>query len=177
MAITDLTANHIGGSGENAGYEPQRANNSILQVLGLDGDEKNILQLSLQSFPIPKANVGVIELNYLNEKRKFAGIASFDDLSVIFVDYVDKDTCAILQRWFADVYSSTTGQVGMAKDYKKDGKVIQYSPDGSIEREYDIFGMWISAIDPGDADMSSEDVLRVTCTITIDKATPKFLGE
>jgi hypothetical protein len=175
MAISDLTANHIGGTGENAGYEPQRANNCVLQILGLDGDSKTILQLSLASFPIPKANVGVIEVNYLNEKRKFAGIASFDDLSVVFVDYVDKETAAILQRWFADTYNADTGQVGMAKDYKKEGKVIQYSPDGQIEREYDIQGMWISAIDPGDADMASEDVLRVTCTFTIDKAIPRFI--
>ena len=117
----------------------------------------------------------MIEVNYLNEKRKFAGIASFDDLSVIFVDYVDKETAAILQRWFAQTYNADTGQVGMAKDYKKEGKVIQYSPDGQIEREYDIQGMWISAIDPGDADMASEDVLRVTCTFTIDKAIPRFI--
>jgi hypothetical protein len=175
MAITDLTANHIGGTGENAGYEPQRANNNILQVLGLDGDSKTILQLSLSSFPIPKANVGVIEVNYLNEKRKFAGIATFDDLSVVFTDFVDKETCAILQRWFAETYNAETGQVGLAKEYKKTGKVIQYSPDGAIEREYDVQGMWISAIDPGDSDMTSEDVLRVTCTITIDKAIPKFI--
>jgi hypothetical protein len=174
MPLNDLTANHIGGTGANAGYEPQRANNNILQILGLEGDAKSILQLSLASFPIPKVNVGVIEVNYLNEKRKFAGIASFDDLSVVFTDYVDKDTAKILHQWFAKTYDADTGKVGLAKDYKKDGKVIQYSPDGQLEREYDVQGMWISALDPGDADMSSEDILRVTCTITIDKAVPTF---
>ncbi len=172
MPLTSMTAAHLGQA--KGGFEPQRANNNLLYIEGLTTEEREILRMSLQSFPIPKVNIGVIEMNHLNEKKKFPGIPTWDDLSVVFNDFVDTATAATLWRWFRTVYDPKTGKLGLARVYKKTGRVVQLAPDGSTERAYGLEGVWISALDPGDSDMSSEDVLRITCTIVIDKATPEF---
>ncbi len=98
MAI-QLVADHVGSSG----WEPQRVNNAVLHFSDLPGDEELVLALS--SFPLPKKTHGIIEVGYVNEKRKFAGVPTFDDLSVIYKDYVDKNTANILLRWDRLVYN------------------------------------------------------------------------
>lgn len=170
----DLTASHIGQS--SGGFEPQRANNCLLYIEGLSTEDREVLRLSLASFPIPKVSLGVIELNYINEKKKFPGIPTWDDLSVVFNDYVDRETSAALWRWFRETYDPVTGKLGLARRFKKTGRVVQFAPDGSTEREYDLEGLWISNLDPGESDFASEDVLKLTVTLTIDKAIPRFDG-
>lgn len=168
MPIDTLTADHIGQVG--GGFEPQRGNNALLYIVGLSGNENDLLSLSLTSFPVPKSNVGTIEVRYLNQIRKFAGTPTYDELSVVFNDYVDQNTKTVLANWFYLVHNPLNGKTAFASQYKKNGRVVLFAPDGTHEREWEMQGMWISAFDPGDIDMEGEDRLRITCTITIDKA-------
>jgi len=165
MAI-QLMADHVG----KANWEPQRVNNALLHVADLDGDDD--LVLSLLSFPLPKRTVGTIEIGYVNEKRKFAGLPTFDDLSVVYKDYVDRNLLNILWKWAMLVYNPKTGAIGLATQYKKNGWVEMFAPNGQFIRRYDIIGLWPSAMDPGDIDLMGEDSLNVTVTFTIDKAYP-----
>ena len=105
----------------------------------------------------------------MNEKRKFAGIPTYDDLAVVFNDYIDVDLAQILWDWSYQVHDPRTGKTGIASTYKRDGWVSLYGPDGEIERQYDIKGVWPSSIDPGEADLAGEDIVRITMTLTIDK--------
>jgi len=156
--------------------EPQRTNNALLFIDGLPGGlgADKQLTLSLVSFPIPKFTVAPIEVPFLNEKRKFAGNPVYDDLSVVYKDWVDKDTHKILNAWRYLVHNPETGQTGRARDYKKSGHVSLYSPDGEIERQYALIGVWPSAMDPGEIDMGGEDTVNITMTLTIDKAIPSL---
>lgn len=168
MPLNTLNADHIGQVG--GGFEPQRANNGLLYIVGLAGNENDLLSLSLTSFPIPKSNVGIIEVRYLNQIRKFAGTPTFDDLSVVFNDYVDQNTAKVIADWFYLSHNPVTGKTAFASQYKKNGRAVLYAPDGTADREWECQGMWISTFDPGDVDMEGEDRIRITCTITIDKA-------
>ena len=182
MPLTNMTADHIGANG---GHEPQRQNNGLLFItpptfireglgrVALDSEE---IRLSIQSFPIPKRTMGVVELGYLNEKRKFAGIPTYDDLSLIFHDYVDVNIAEILWAWSYAVHDPRTGQTGLASQYKASGWFALYSPEGSIERRYDVIGIWPSSIDPGEVDHEGEDTVRITMTLSIDKVIPDFGG-
>ena len=78
MPLETLTADHIGQVG--GGFEPQRANNALLYIVGLAGNENDVLSLSLSSFPVPKSNLGIIEVRYLNQIRKFAGTPEYQAL-------------------------------------------------------------------------------------------------
>jgi len=181
MALENLFANHIGARGGN--HEPQRQNNALLYITGLNsavqgggqgsGGQDDVLLLSLRTFPVPKRQVGIVEIGYLNEKRKFAGNPTYDDLSVVYQDYVDRQVHSVLWKWNYLVHNPENGQTGLARDYKMAGWVSLFSPEGTIERRLDLVGIWPNSYDPGDIDMDGEDALRVTMGLVIDKVIPR----
>lgn len=169
MPIDTLTANHIGAVG--GGYEIQRQNNALLYVVGLDGNSNDVLTLSLQSFPLPKVSSGIIEVPFVNEKRKFAGAITYDDLTIVFNDYVDRPTAEVLFRWRYSVQNPDTGAVGYKRDYAKEGRMVKFGPDGTADdREWELRGIWPSTMDAGEVDFAGEDAVKINMTLTIDTA-------
>lgn len=168
-----MTGDHIG----NDGYEPQRSNNGLIWLtptqamqqagVNLARDE---IRLSTQGFPLPKATLGVIEFGYMNEKRKFPGVPTYDDMALVFKDYVDTDTARILRSWFELVHNPQTGRTAFKSQYACDGWCAMYAPDGSTERRYIIRKVWPSAFDPGDIDHDGEDIVRINLTLNVEKA-------
>ena len=166
----EMNANRIANA--NGSFEPQRTNNAILTIDQIQ--DSDILQLALNTFPIPKQSNEIVEIGYMNETRKVAGKAIYEDLTVLYQDYVDKQIASILWNWRYQVYNPITGKIGLAKDYKKSGKVKLVDPSGDNPRDYKIVGMWISNMNPGEIDHTASDTVKIECTITIDKAYPLF---
>jgi hypothetical protein len=174
LPLTDLTADALNA------HEPQRQNNMIFHVIGLagvGGDDDPVddeLVLALESFPAPKMNTGVIEMRRFGEARKYAGNTNYDDMSVVYKDLVSAQTKNILWSWRLLVKNPTTGVVGTAytgaaTGYKRNGYVCMFGPGGALVDQWDCFGIWPSTFDPGDADMTGEDFVRINVTFTIDK--------
>jgi hypothetical protein len=170
MPITSVSTKSLGQAGL-TDYEPQRVNNCLL-VFNLGGSDDDTLELALSTFPLPKTSNGIIEQGHVNEKRKFAGNPIFEDLPVVYKDMVDVDIARILQKWRYTVYNPETGQVGLARDYKKRGTATLFAPNGGFVRTWTLIGAWPSSFDAGDADLSGEDTVNISVTITIDKAIP-----
>lgn len=177
MPLDFMNANHIGGQG--GGFEPMRTNHMQLIITGLDGQNSSrddVLTLSVASFPLPKRSVGVIEIGYLNETRKFAGRPSYSALPLVFHDYVDKDVASILQRWHALCSDHVTGKGQLAAVYKKTAYIKQFGPDGQTERQWRLEGCWLSECDPGDCDQDGDGDVRISVTMEMDKFYPEFAG-
>jgi hypothetical protein len=172
MPIRDMSAGHLVSQG--GSFEPQRQNNALLRIQGLmtGNSGEDIVTLSLESFPIPKTAIEAMELDFLNEKRKFAGKVNVEDLSVVVKDFVDISTMQVLYDWFLQTYDPFTGQIGLAKYYKKRGTVTMYGPNGAFDREFNCVGLWINNFDPGDIDMTSGDKKVINLTLSIDKVLP-----
>lgn len=164
------------------GFEPQRTNNGMLVIVGLGNGgaggaggaggsgSDDLLRLSIDTFPLPKQQNGSIELDYLNEKRKVAGKVTIDDMDIVYKDWVDKETAKILWEWRVSVYDPLTGKVGLARDYKKKGLITIFAPNGTLQREWEVYGMWPMNMDPGDYDMAGEENVKITMSIAVDKA-------
>ena len=167
MPLNALHANHLGAT--DGGFELQRSNNAMLFIVGLEGNGRDILSLSLASFPLPKESSNAVEVNFLNEKRKFAGAVTYEDLSIIFNDYVDQETAKILYQWRYLVKDPVTGKVGNKRDYAKEGRIVKYGPDGGSDREYTLMGVWPMTLDGGDIDFSGDDAVKINMTLCIDK--------
>lgn len=168
MPIDTLNADHLGQVG--GGFEPQRANNALLYIAGLTGNENDVVTLSLTSFSLPKSNINPIEVMYLNQTRKFAGRVTFEELNVVCNDFVDGNTAKVLADWNYLSHNPVSGKTSFAATYKKNGRAVLYDPSGGSDREWECQGMWITAFDPGDVDFEGDDRLRITMTIAIDKA-------
>jgi len=163
-----MNGDHI--AQQEGSYEPQRQSNILLFV---QPDESDLMTLSLQSFPIPTFESSILTTEYLNEQRKFAGRATYSDMEVVFKDFVDNAVAQLLWKWRYKVADPETGKIGLARNYKKKGFIWMYSPEGSIVRKYDLFGIWPASINHGEADMSGDDSQKITVNFAIDRVVPR----
>ncbi len=169
MAVDDMSAGHI--AAQSGFFEPQRQNNALLRIFGL-GEGEDILAISIESFPLPKTTITASEAMYMNETVKFAGRVTFEDLSVVYKDFVDMPTLKILSDWYLTTYNPWNGRIGLARNYKKTAEAVMYGPQGGFERKFKLQGLWINSFDPGDQDMTGEGTKLINIGLSIDKAFP-----
>ena len=67
-------------------------------------------------------------------------------------------------------YNVRTEKVGLAKDYKKDCYLLEYSPDYQLVRKWIMHGCWVSSISEDDYNSDSNDKHMISATIEYDRA-------
>jgi hypothetical protein len=168
-------------------YEVQRTNNFEFVVTDLDsilragatGDEKNaylkngqeVLRVSVSSAFVPHFTQSVINIKRGNNDMKFAGVPTFNAGQLKFRDYIGAETKAYLMAWQNLSYDVNTERVGSldVTNYKKDCRLIEYTPDYRKVREWILKGCWISEISESPYDHDSNNAGAITVTIQYDK--------
>lgn len=130
------------------------------------------IELALDSASLPTQMVEEIELNYLNERRYVAGRAVFEPIPLVVKDMVDVGVATACKTWFEQVHNQGTHKIGLARDYKKIADLILLSPEGSIERTWRLHGCWPTAINYGQLDMNSNDIVKIELNLRFDRAEP-----
>ena len=133
-------------------------------------DAQNQLILTLKSCSTPKVSQGVVNINRGNSVIKFAGKPSFADMTFEAYDYIGSNVKDALLAWQNQSYNTAYDYVGSAKSYKKHAQLQQLTPNGTLVRYWDIEGMWLSEVTPGDYDFGTDDAQTVSCTAPIDWA-------
>lgn len=128
------------------------------------------IELALDSSALPTEMVEEIELNFLHERRYVAGRAAFESIPLVVKDMVDRGVATACKTWFRQVHNSDTGKVGLAKDYKKAADLILFAPDGTLERTWRLHGCWPTAINYGELDMNSNEIVRIQMNLRFDRA-------
>lgn len=130
-------------------FEVQRTNHFevVLDLGRLNlsvGGEKAAehLRLSTKSFTNPKVSSEAIELRHGNDIVKVAKSPSFDNLTLTVHDTIGLDQLYVIQSWFEKVFDRKTKLMGRVSDYKTDGILYMYSPDGTIVRKWVLQGVW-----------------------------------
>lgn len=169
-----MSANHI--AAQSGGFEPQRQNNGLLFIEGLEEFQDNrqfgrsLITLSIESFPMVKVHNDPIELPYLNQSRKVPGAMVVDDPELVLRDFVDIPTLRIMLNWRNAVCDPITGRMGRAWRIKKLAHVVLLAPDGLTFRCFRLEGVWPSLVDPGDIDMNSSEKMLMNCQLCVDKS-------
>lgn len=188
-----LSAKHMARQGEMS-FEPQRANNGFLVVNWQPGwnwptavSAPAAITLSLDSFPIPEDENAVMELHYMNEVHKAASKARTTEMEIVIKDFVDVPVAQMLQEWRRRVYNPTRrpvpiliegqtqtrfppfGGLGLVKDYKTNGSVVLFAPNGGYQRSYELEGIWPSRLSPGNIDMTSEEQVKISMVLQVDR--------
>lgn len=161
-------ARHI--ANQEGDFVPQHQDNWLIEIAGLDGDDKDLITLSLLSSNLPTESNNIVEIPYGNEMRKVAGKAIYEDIPLIVHDYVDRDIRGALVRWRRLVYDTRTGNVGLPTNYKRTASMILQATDGTLTRTVDLIGVWPSAMNPGALDMASDEAVQIEMTLTYDRA-------
>ena len=154
-------------------YEVQRTNNFRVVINMGDHGESEAIELALDSISLPTVSTNPIELSYGNSNVKVAGNATFDDVSVTVKDFIEVDVENILWKWRKSVYDPETDKVGWVSQYKKDGTIYQYGPDGTAIRSWVIVGCWPTNLDLGELSYDASDKKSISMALSIDRAYPR----
>lgn len=190
---SDVSIDHLIDNGL---FEPQRVAHSYLTVefgekglvdihgrqLGAAGDitegieftPDNLLRLSLSSHGMPNHSGEVIKIRKGNEEIKFNGQETFEDIDISWTDWIGADIENVVSAWDGLRYNPVTGFSHPAKNYKKYGTIVQYSPDGKIVRTWKLMGIWLNAVKFGEYNRSNNDHREISATIHVDKAYPEI---
>ena len=163
-------------------YEVQRSNTFELRIEGLNktlnipqnevaaAAAEDVLKLSVNSSSVPHFTQNVIEVKRGNNSMKFAGAATFGEGTIKFNDYIGAGTKDVLTAWQQKAYTVRTEKVGLAKDYKRTGTLVEYTPDFQIVRTWKLYGCWISGLSEDEYNSDSAEKHNITATIQYDKA-------
>ena len=170
---------------DNNQYEPQRTNNFEVQITGLDnlttsggssmGTSSRLseaITLAVGTYGAPQINVSPIIVSYGNNKIKFAGTPEFPESSISLNDYIGVNIERILMAWQRLVYDPKTQKVGKATAYKKLAYLHEFSPDGEIDRQWELHGCWPSSINLGEFNQEGGSVRQISMTMQYDYAVP-----
>lgn len=164
-----LGPNHLSA---NRRYEPQRVSNFQVEFYGLPGQGTEEIMLATNDFSLPNITNEPITVYHGNTDVKFAGKTQFQGMDTLTcIDWITLDMEQIINAWRRQVYNPETDEIGWAADYKKEGCVTQFGPDGTFFRNWTVKGAWPSGVNYGSS-MSHEgnEVKKIEMTITYDKA-------
>jgi len=154
-------------------FEPQRKYNFNVEFYIPGQRDAEMISLAIETLSLPTENHNRIELNYGNVKRYVPGKASYDESQMVCKDFVDAGTAAALYNLSQKVYNPVTDTVGLARDCKFLATVVLAAPDGTHERFYDLIGVFIASIKPGDLSVTANEINFVTVSLSVDKVIPR----
>lgn len=151
-----MSADHLSSSKD---YEVQRTNNFMVVI---NIDDANHLNLAVESFPLPTIGNEIIELYYGNTNVKVAGKRTKENGDVVIKDFIGADTEALIEKWRREIYNPITNENGWTVDYRKDGMLYEFSPDGSIARKWKLSGCNPRSVSYGELSNDGSDKKQIT---------------
>lgn len=174
-------------------YQPVRTNNFRFLVQGLDNllrvggneDNKNdyitnaqeVIEYSVISFDAPHFKQTPLEVRRGNSKVYYAGVPEFSAGQLKINDFAGANGKSVLEAWqnlSYDVYNDT---VATSDKYKMDAIVLEYLPDDTLVRYWELKGCWVSGLSEDSWDNNNSSIKAVTATIQYDRAIPHWPDE
>lgn len=174
-------------------YQPVRTNNFRFLVQGLDNllrvggneDNKNdyitnaqeVIEYSVISFDAPHFKQTPLEVRRGNSKVYYAGVPEFSAGQLKINDFAGANGKSVLEAWqnlSYDVYNDT---VATSDKYKIDAIVLEYLPDDTLVRYWELKGCWVSGLSEDGWDNNNSSIKTVTATIQYDRAIPHWPDE
>lgn len=118
----------------------------------------------------PKMKVNSVPIKYLNYEQKVAGHVTFDDLTVELIDLQGPSSVQLIMEWYRLCAENLTGRMGYASGYKKDLRLVALDPTLVAVQQFTIFGAFITQADFGKNEYTSDEVQKITLTLSYDIA-------
>lgn len=148
-------------------YEMQRTNHFEVYIAGL-GEE---FVLSVESVTLPKYSIDPIDLSRGNDSVKVPGKVTLENQQIVVRDVIKIDMEDRIEKWRSKVFDPKTGKMGWVDEYKKEGYLYQYGPDGTHIRAWKIEGCWPRDVDISEFSYENAEVKKLTLDLCVDKMT------
>jgi len=135
-------------------------------------DAVDVLDFSVVSFAAPHFTQEEIPIKKNNSTIYFAGVPTFEAGSLVINDFYGADGKSILLAWQALSYDVNNDSIPNASNYKMNGVVYEYLPDGQLVRYWELKGCWIKGLSEDGWNAESGSKKTVTATIRFDRAIP-----
>ena len=146
-------------------YEPKKQNRFILRFPSSLG----INEWYVISSKRPKITIGSVEIPFLNTSTFVAGRFNWETIDVTFKDPIGPSATQALMEWVRLHAESVTGRMGYAAGYKKDVELEMLDPIGVVIEKWILQGVFLTDVDFGSLDYSSEDIAEITATLRPDR--------
>ena len=146
-------------------YEPKKQNRFILRFPSSLG----INEWFVMSASRPTINIGEVEIPFLNTSTWVAGRFTWDAIDVTFKDPIGPSAAQALMEWVRLHAESVTGRMGYAAGYKKNVELEMLDPAGVVIEKWILEGTFLTNVDFGSLDYSSEDIAEITATLRPDR--------
>ena len=165
-------------------WEPQRTNNfeiqfpnlgqlfTIDQGLALPGNASDLLTLSVKSVSYPSTNIDKLTISYGNNSVNFAGRPNYGEVEIVVNDFIGIQSERILMGWSGLVYNPKTEVIGWASQYKRDGYLLEFAPDGTCVRRTQLRGCFPGTVAPGNFSNDDNSLREISVTFYCDVAIP-----
>ena len=146
-------------------FEPLKQNRFILRFPSSLG----INEWFVTSTSRPIATIGEVEIPFLNTSTYVAGRFNWETIDVTFKDPIGPSASQAIMEWFRLHAESVTGRMGYAAGYKKDVELEMLDPAGIVVQKWVFQGTFLTNVDFGSLDYSSEDIAEITVTLRPDR--------
>ena len=146
-------------------YEPKKKNRFILRFPSSLG----INEWYVSTTSRPSANIGSVEIPFLNTSTYVAGRFVWNTINVTFKDPIGPSAAQALMEWFRLHAESVTGRMGYAAGYKKDIELDMLDPTGVVAEKWIIQGAFITDLNFNDLSYSDEALADISVTLRPDR--------
>lgn len=146
-------------------YEPKKKNRFILRFPSSLG----INEWYVSTTSRPSANIGSVEIPFLNTSTYVAGRFVWNTINVTFKDPIGPSAAQALMEWFRLHAESVTGRMGYAAGYKKDIELDMLDPTGVVVEKWIIQGAFITDLNFNDLSYSDEALADISVTLRPDR--------
>lgn len=146
-------------------YEPKKKNRFILRFPSSLG----INEWYVSTTSRPSANIGSVEIPFLNTSTYVAGRFVWNTINVTFKDPIGPSAAQALMEWFRLHAESVTGRMGYAAGYKKDIELDMLDPTGVVVEKWIIQGTFITDLNFNDLSYSDEGLADISVTLRPDR--------
>jgi len=144
-------------------FTPKTANRFVLTVNGISS-------FLVKKVTRPGVTFGDIVLDHINTKRKMAGKADWQPVSMTLYDPIIPSGAQEVMDWVRLHYQSATGQAGYPSEYKKDVTIEGLDPVGSICERWVLKGAYIQSTEMGEYDWGNDQPVEISVTMAYDWA-------
>ena len=146
-------------------YEPKKKNRFILRFPSSLG----INEWYVTSTSRPSANIGSVEIPFLNTSTYVAGRFVWNTINVTFKDPIGPSASQALMEWFRLHAESVTGRMGYAAGYKKDIELEMLDPTGVVVEKWILQGTFITDLNFNELDYNNDALATIDCTLRMDR--------